>query len=142
MLGVAAMWAGEQLTGAGPITQLGYETGVSPMFAYGITALLAASQLVLGVNQFSPTWSKDNQDDVNRRKKGITGITAIEPDVEGRIKPTEEPGKFFLRNELVLGRSAMLSKLYSVYFLQLSCSCLWIPILDTSFHVSRYILSN
>lgn len=108
MLGVAAMWAGEQLTGAGPITQLGYETGVSPMFAYGITALLAASQLVLGVNQFNPTWSEENQKDVNKRTKGLTGITAIEPDVEGRIKPTQEPGKFFLRNELVLGRSAML----------------------------------
>jgi Chlorophyll A-B binding protein len=108
MLGCAAMWAGEQLTGAGPITQLGYETGVQPIVAYGITALLAASQLVLGVNQFNPTWSDENQKDVNKRKKGITGITPIEPDVEGRIKPTEEPGKFFLRNELVLGRSAML----------------------------------
>jgi hypothetical protein len=108
MLGVAAMWAGEQLTGAGPITQLGYETGVSPMVAYSVTALLAATQLALGVNQFSPTWSEENQRDVNKRKKGLTGITAIEPDVEGRIKPTEEPGKFLLRNELVLCRAAML----------------------------------
>jgi hypothetical protein len=108
MLGVAAMWVGEQLTGAGPITQLGYETGVNPMVAYGITALLAVSQLVLGVNQFNPTWSAENQNDVKKRTQGLTGITAIEPDVESRIKPTEEPGKFFLRSELTLGRAAML----------------------------------
>lgn len=111
MLGVAFAWAGEQLTGLGPLTQISNETGVPMQYVYGATVFLAATQLILGVNQFSPTYDEANQRDVNKRKKGITGITAIEPDVEGRIKITEQPGKFFLRNELVLGRSAMLSEL-------------------------------
>ena len=109
-LGVAAAWFGEVVTGLGPITQLSYETGVSPKFAYGITLSLVAWQLFLGISPFSPTWNPKNQIDVDRRKKGITGITAFEPDVNRRIKPTEEPGKFFLRNELVLGRSAITSR--------------------------------
>ena len=91
MLGVAAAWAGEVLTGLGPISQLAGELGVSTQLAYGVTILLATWQLFLGVN-------------------GLTGITAIEPDADTRIKPTQEPGKFLLRNELLLGRSAMLSK--------------------------------
>ena len=110
MLGVAAAWAGEVLTGLGPISQLAGELGVSTQLAYGVTILLATWQLFLGVNQFNPTWSDENQKDVNRRSKGLTGITAIEPDADTRIKPTQEPGKFLLRNELLLGRSAMLSK--------------------------------
>ena len=109
-LGVAAAWFGEVVTGLGPITQLSYETGVSSKFAYGITLSLVAWQLFLGISPFSPTWNPKNQIDVDRRKKGITGITAFEPDVNRRIKPTEEPGKFFLRNELVLGRSAITSR--------------------------------
>jgi hypothetical protein len=107
-LGVAAAWAGEVLTGLGPISQLASELGVTVPTAYGVTALLVALQLVLGVNQFSATWSDANQQDVNRRTKGLTGITAIEPDTSERIKPTQEPGKFLLRNEIVLGRLAML----------------------------------
>lgn len=110
MLGVAAAWIGETLTGLGPMSQLASELGISTNIAYGATAILATWQLFLGVNQFNPTWSAENQKDVGRRSKGITGITAIEPDADSRIKPTQEPGKFLLRNELVLGRAAMLSK--------------------------------
>ena len=110
MLGVAAAWAGEVLTGMGPISQLSSEVGVPMSIAYGATFSLAVWQLILGLNQFNPTWSRANQADVNRRTKGITGVTPIEPDVTEKISPIQEPGKFFLRGELVLGRSAMLSK--------------------------------
>ena len=37
-------------------------------------------------------------------------MSTIEPDVSSRINAASQPGKFFLRNELVLGRAAMLSK--------------------------------
>lgn len=108
MLGVAAAWAGEVLTGFGPLTQLSNEVGVPMPWIYFGTFSLAGLQLMLGLNQFNATWTNENQRDVDRRTKGITGIKAIEPDVEERIQPTKEPGKFILRNELVLGRAAML----------------------------------
>lgn len=60
-----------------------------------------------GLNNFGPTFDDANQSDVNKRTKGLTGLTAIEPDVTDRIDPLREPSKFFLRNELVLGRFAM-----------------------------------
>jgi len=108
LLGCACAFAGEQLTGLGPLTQLSYETGMPMNLVYGVTATLAAFQLVLGVNQFSPTFDNANQRDVGRRSKGITGVTPIEPDTDQRISLFRDPGKFLLRNELVLGRAAML----------------------------------
>jgi len=106
-LGLAFAWAGEVITGLGPISQLARETGMPVAVSYASTAALIAIQLFGGLNNFGPTFDDANQSDVNKRTKGLTGITAIEPDVTDRIDPLREPGKFFLRNELVLGRFAM-----------------------------------
>lgn len=48
------MWAGEVLTGSGPMTQLAAETGFPPALCYTATLALAASQFLLG---YSPSQS-------------------------------------------------------------------------------------
>jgi hypothetical protein len=58
----------------------------------------------------SATFSEANQRDIARRSKGVTGISLLEPDTTGRVGLTSEPGKWFLRSELNLGRAAMLSE--------------------------------
>ncbi|KFM23429.1 Photosystem II 22 kDa protein, chloroplastic [Auxenochlorella protothecoides] len=107
-LGLAFSWVGETLTGYGPITQLSNETGVPVVWGYGVTLTLIAIQLFFGLNSGTPTYSDENQRDVAKRSKGLTGITQIEPDVDRVIDPTKDPGQFFLRLELAQGRTAML----------------------------------
>ena len=84
MIGVAAAWAGEVLTGMGPISQLSAELGVSHTVAYAMIGALAAWQLVAGIAR------------------------ANTPAVYMARPATEEPPPF--RNELLLGRAAMISK--------------------------------
>ena len=56
---------------------------------------------------------------MKKRRRGVTGITEIEPDVNSKISIADEPGKWFLRQEVVLGRLAMLSE----YQLLPQCLC-------------------
>ncbi|GAB4813525.1 hypothetical protein N2152v2_000571 [Parachlorella kessleri] len=106
MLGVAACWAGEVLTGFGPMQQLANILNISYGLAFWSTVALAVAQGVLGLSKGSPTWDADNQKDLQRRSKGLTGITEIEPDSREKATTAEQRG---LRWELALGRTAMLT---------------------------------
>ena len=55
----------------------------------------------------SGTFAEANQRDIGRRTRGLTGVSAIEPDATDRV---DGVGKLLLRSELVLGRAAMLSE--------------------------------
>lgn len=86
MIGVAAAWAGEVLTGMGPVSQLSWELGVSQTVAYGLLAALAAWQ-------------------------GFVGLARTNTAAAYGARPaTAEPAPF--KYELLLGRAAMLSELY------------------------------
>ncbi|GAB4818124.1 hypothetical protein N2152v2_005170 [Parachlorella kessleri] len=108
MAGVAFTWAGEVITGLGPMHQLSQELNVPLGWAYLATAGLAVWQLGLALAPGSATYSDANQRDVKKRRRGVTGITEIEPDVDSKISIADDPGKWFLRQEVVLGRLAML----------------------------------
>lgn len=105
MLGCAAAWAGEVLTGQGPMQQYANFLHV-PSFewTFWATVILAGVHLVSGLSTESTTQSAGNKADIEKRNKGITGNSTIEPDSSSK-------GDFWqtlLRTELALGRSAML----------------------------------
>lgn len=91
MLGFAAGLIGELLTGYGPVTQLSIETGITPTWVYTfITTIIAWTSF--GASPGSPTWSRENQQDVAARRMPLLFA---------------EPRKTLVKTELFLGRFAM-----------------------------------
>ncbi|GAB4823410.1 hypothetical protein N2152v2_010456 [Parachlorella kessleri] len=105
MLGMVACWLGEMNTGMGPMGQLASELHVSLAWAFWATSLLALGHTLVGIGPGSRTFSEDNQRDIARRSRGLTGISAIEPDTSRRVQGLPQVA---LRTELTLGRLAML----------------------------------
>ncbi|GAB4813090.1 hypothetical protein N2152v2_000136 [Parachlorella kessleri] len=105
MLGCAAAWAGEVLTGQGPMQQYASALAVPQDATFWATIIFAAIHLVSGLSAQPPTQSPANKRDIELRSKGLTGNETIEPDVN---RKADNIWQKLLRTELALGRSAML----------------------------------
>lgn len=97
---------GEVITGRGPLGQLAMETGVGEGALLKIIAAVAAFNLILGLLPRSPTYSTSNQSSVEQR--GRTAARELQQE-GGLLWPLSlRNGGLNKRNELILGRSAML----------------------------------
>ncbi|GAB4824143.1 hypothetical protein N2152v2_011189 [Parachlorella kessleri] len=105
MLGCAFAWAGEVMTGTGPMQQYANILSVPYGVAFWSTIFLATAQLFFGLSTESPTQSRANKQDIDRRDRGFTGVQLIEPDTPKKANSVLQQ---LLRTELALGRSAML----------------------------------
>lgn len=110
MSGFLAGVIGEILTGKGPIGQLALETRLSPNVLTGVIGAFVLYNFVTALAPGSPTWSDENQADVQKRPSGaVQDPKANAAENPGRFLgiPGFEPG-FTKRNELLVGRLAMI----------------------------------
>jgi photosystem II protein len=110
MSGFLACVIGEILTGRGAIGQLALETRLSPNLLTGVIGAFVLYNFVTAVGPGSPTWSDENQADVQKRPSGpVQNKKANLVERPGQFLgiPGFEPG-FTKRNELLVGRVAML----------------------------------
>eukprot|EP00884_Botryococcus_braunii_P016384 jgi/Botrbrau1/3429/Bobra.139_1s0009.1 len=132
MFGWAASLIGEISTGRGALGQLQLETGLPPYaidllnfdlcyasvqdLAFGVEQVLGivAYSAIGALNPASPTWSRENQSDVNKRGAG--------PTQKPQINLVGNPGEFLgvtefgfsKKNELFVGRVAQLGFVASI----------------------------
>lgn len=105
-IGTFCMVNGEVLTGYGPLGQLSLETGVSEAALLKIIFAFAALNAILALLPRSPTYSASNQSAVANRGKNAAKELQQE---RGLLWPLSlRNGGFNKRNELVIGRTAML----------------------------------
>jgi photosystem II protein len=93
-LGFSFGLVGELLTGRGPISQLHMETGLPFGVLYAVIIGLVGYSAYGALRPGSPTYSRANQEDVAKR--------------DDSISPADDPRKFLVANEAVVGRLAML----------------------------------
>lgn len=116
MFGFAASLIGELYTGKGVLGQLALETGL-PSGAVDLLLLgIIGYNFVGGLRPGSPTFSEENQRDVQKRRKGAVQdpkINAVS-DPKGFFGISEKGFGFTKKNEVFVGRTAQLGFLASV----------------------------
>ncbi|KAK9823550.1 hypothetical protein WJX72_003663 [[Myrmecia] bisecta] len=110
MGGFLAAVVGELLTGKGPIGQLSLETSLSPTVLNWLVIALVGFNFVTALFPGSPTFSEENQRDVQKRPKGPIqrpGMNAANTSPSSFFGTSNAFG-FTKKNELFVGRVAML----------------------------------